>query len=61
MSDPDAVAARWSGVLGEDPASAGVQFTAQEPDAGLVEVALGGAGSSRDPLAVGGLRFVFAR
>jgi len=61
VADPDAVSQRWSGVLGAAAGSIGVQFTAQEAEGGLVEVAIAGAGSPRDPVQLGGLRFVFAR
>lgn len=61
VADPAAVSRRWSGVLGAPGASAGMQFTADESEAGLVEVTLAGVGAPRDPVEVGGLRFVFAR
>jgi len=53
-ADPQSVAARWSTVLG---GPAGVAFAPDDSERGLVEVTL--EGPSRNPILVGGVRFVF--
>src|SRR5947209_1039555 len=58
VADTDAVSARWETVLGAPPASAGVEFAAdEEQDRGLVEIVIAGRwGASFE---AGGVRFRF--
>jgi hypothetical protein len=59
--DPVGVKGRWEQVLGAPPEAAGITFLADERDRGPIEVTLaatpGGAG--RDPVEIGGVRFLF--
>jgi hypothetical protein len=57
VREPEAVAARWTEVLGADPAVAGVRFDADPADPGLTEIVL--AGDGREPVEIGGVRFSF--
>jgi glyoxalase-like protein len=60
VRDPDAVQARWSTVLGARPADAGLTFTRDDAEPGVVEIAVAAprAGGG-EPFEVGGVRFVF--
>ncbi len=56
VADPRAVAARWTTVLGGDPAGAGMSFVGDPDERGLVEIILDGDGV---PFDAGGVRFTF--
>jgi hypothetical protein len=56
VSDPQAVAARWDVVLGGLP---GVQFVRDRSDRGLIEVVIALNGGGRDPVEIGGVRFLY--
>jgi hypothetical protein len=60
VRDPERVADQWDAVLGAPPHSAGIEFTEDQDEPGLVEIALVGDGRARNPVEVGGVRFVFA-
>jgi hypothetical protein len=57
VADPEGVEARWETVLGASPASAGIEFSADERERGLVEIVIGGDHGA--PFEVGGVRFSF--
>ncbi len=52
VRDPDAVAARWRGVVGELP---GIKFSADGSEPGLVEIVLETGGEVYEPLQIGGV------
>ena len=58
VSDPATVGERWEGVLGAEPASAGVELRADPDEPGLTTIKLGSMGA-REPLEIGGVRFEF--
>ena len=58
VADLDATAERWSGVLGADPAEAGVGLRGDPDGPGLVAIAISGQGA-RDPVEIGGVTFEF--
>ncbi|HVS28148.1 MAG TPA: VOC family protein [Solirubrobacteraceae bacterium] len=58
VSDPRAVAERWSGVLGAPAADTGVTFERDDAEPGMVEISVAADGV-RSPLEIGGVRFVF--
>ena len=58
IADPRATERRWSSVLGADPACAHVTFLHDDDEAGVVEIAIAGAGT-REPFEIGSVRFVF--
>ncbi|HEY2770671.1 MAG TPA: VOC family protein [Solirubrobacteraceae bacterium] len=55
VADPEAVAGRWSGVIGGLP---GITFIRDPAEPGLVEIALGGIAARREPLQLGSVRIV---
>jgi hypothetical protein len=58
VRDPDAVAERWRTVIGGLP---GVDFVADEAEAGLAEIAVRVGDGARDPFELAGVRFVLTR
>lgn len=60
VSDPGVVAERWGAVLGVDPAEAGIRISADDRERGLTEIILRpDVPEPREPLAIGGVQFVF--
>ena len=60
VREPDAVAERWSAVLGAPAAQAGISFAPDADERGVVEVLLSGSSPpSRQPLRAGGVSFRF--
>jgi Glyoxalase-like domain len=55
VADPDAVAARWREIAG---GLGGIRFVQDDAERGLVEITVSDGG--RDPVEIGGVRFVFA-
>jgi hypothetical protein len=55
VADPEAVAGRWSGVIGDLPA---ITFIHDPAEPGLVEIAVGGIAAARKPLQLGTVRIV---
>jgi len=58
VRDPDAVAARWSDVLGVPAAQAGITFAADDAEPGLTEITIAAPGRE-EPVEIGGVRFRF--
>jgi hypothetical protein len=58
VEDPPAVGERWAGVLGDKPASAGVDLLADPGEPGLTKLRIGGLGA-RGSLEIGGVTFEF--
>ena len=58
VREPEAVAARWSEVLGAPVAEAGVTFAADDAEPGLTEIAIAAPGRE-EPVEIGGVRFRF--
>jgi hypothetical protein len=62
VSDPGALAERWSDVLGGPISSAGVAVTHDDVEPGLAAIAVAAPGADRrSPATIGGVRFVFVR
>jgi hypothetical protein len=61
VADPGVVRERWDAVIGAPVGRAGVRFQADAAEPGLIEIVLAGAAGDarRDPLEIGGVRFVF--
>jgi hypothetical protein len=61
VAAPGVVQERWDAVIGAPVGRAGVRFRADAAEPGLVEIVLAGAAEDpgRDPLEIGGVRFVF--
>jgi hypothetical protein len=60
VEDPEQASRRWSDVLGAPAATAGVQFTADRAEPGLVEIRIAGSDNGRrGPIEVGGVRLVY--
>jgi hypothetical protein len=59
VADPEQVSRRWSDVLGAPVETAGIQFTHDDAEPGLVEIRIAGAERGpRAPIEVGGVRLV---
>ena len=58
VADPDPVAERWHRVLGAPAADAGIQFTRNPSEPGLIEILVAGD-PARAPLEIAGVRFCF--
>ncbi len=60
VADPDAVAARWSEVLGASVGSAGIDLTGEHGASGLVGITIDAPGSRRrDAVEIAGVHFRF--
>jgi hypothetical protein len=59
VRDQDLVTERWETVLGTAAHSVGVEFVGDQGERGLVEIALAVPDEVRDPVEIGGVRFVF--
>jgi len=61
VADPGVVQERWDAVIGAPVGRAGVCFRADAAEPGLIEIVLAGAAGDarRDPLEIGGVRFLF--
>jgi glyoxalase-like protein len=59
VADPAAVVDRWGEILGVAPMRAGVHFTHQDIEGGLIEITIATSTGPRDPFELGGVRFAF--
>ena len=57
VSEPTEVEDRWQAVLGAPTASAGVQFTGDTAERGIVEITLAAADRAQGLVEIGGVRF----